>query len=114
MIKIKFVLYFSFVLWLHSGCKEEATKVEIPKNVVPIKKMEAFLFDLHKTEAELTQSGIRQDSAVLIFPGLQKNLLIKHKIDSLKLERSLKFYAQRVDLLDSIYTHLLIKAESQK
>lgn len=93
------------------ACNSEESKVQIPKNVLPIAKMERYLYDLHELEAKLQTSGIRQDTLSQLFPVLEKDLMKKHKTDTGMVKRSFRFYAKNIAMMDTIYTHLLKKAE---
>lgn len=75
--------------------------------------MEELLFSIHEQEARLLMSGIRQDTAYLLFDTLQKQLMKRLKIDSTALRISLNYYSQHVELLDSIYKRMEIKAQEK-
>ena len=104
------LLFVSIISGLLS-CESEETKVQIPTNVLPISKMETYLYDLHTLEAKLQISGIRQDTLSELFPVLEKELMKKHKLDTGLVKRSFRFYAKNIALMDSMYTHLLKQAE---
>jgi len=93
------------------SCASEESNVQIPNNVLPIVKMESFLYDLHALEAKLQISGIRQDTLSELFVVLEQELLKKHKLDTIMVNRSFRFYAKNIDLMDTMYTHLIKKAE---
>ena len=93
------------------SCESEEKKVVIPNNVLPIPKMEAYIGDLHELESKLQLSGIRQDTSSELFLVLEKELMKKHKIDTGMVKRSFRFYATNIELMDTMYTHLLQKAE---
>ena len=95
---------FGCVLVSVFACKREEKKESVPAGILPPKTMAAFLGDIHNVESSLLLSGIRQDSAAELFKDLEKDLLKKHKLDTGKVNRSLKFYTTHIELLDSIYS----------
>lgn len=58
---------------------------------------------LHTQESTLLVSGIRQDTAFVIFDSLQRRTLKNLKVDTTTLNNSLKYYSKNVELLDSMY-----------
>jgi len=108
------ILPFLVIFFILTSCNSDQEKLKIPSNVLPMKKMEAYLYDLHLLEAKLQQGGLRQDTASQLFPRLEKEILKKHRIDSIQVDRSLKFYTAHIDKLDSIYTHLAKRTETGK
>jgi hypothetical protein len=99
-----------FILFLSCGSE---VKNEVPKNLIPAPKMEAFLRDIHQLESSLLLSGIRQDSANTLFKVLEKDIYKKHKLDSAMVGVSLKYYTENVELLDSIYRKLRLPPDTK-
>ena len=65
--------------------------------------MVAYLIDSHLIEGELQNIKIDQDSLKLIFYDLEKELYLKHEIDSEQFMRSYHYYLHEVDQLSEIY-----------
>ncbi|HRH33542.1 MAG TPA: DUF4296 domain-containing protein [Catalimonadaceae bacterium] len=107
--KIGIGLFIAFFLF---QCSEEK-KNELPKGVLPPEKMEEMLFSLHYQEAKLLMSGIRQDTAYLLFDTLQKQIMNRLNVDSTSLRLSLNYYSQNVELLDSLYKRMETTAQSK-
>lgn len=72
-----------------------------------------MLFSLHHQEARLLMSGIRQDTAYLLFDTLQKQIMNRLNVDSTSLRLSLNYYSQNVELLDSLYKRMETTAQSK-
>jgi len=104
-MKSNIVTIVFYMLVLCTCCTEEK-KNQTPESLVPPDRMVAFLRDIHKTEASLLLSGIRQDSAATLYKVLEKEIYSKHKLDSTKVRRSLKYYAENIEMLDSLYIML--------
>jgi len=98
-------------LLLLLGCVEEK-KATIPSGVFSADTMEQFLYDLHRAEAQLLLSGIRQDTAIRIFDRLESDLYHKYHTDSAKVRRSLRFYTNNINLLDSMYQRLEVRIKN--
>lgn len=101
-----------FLAFFHFQCSEPKSN-SIPKGVLPQAKMEELLFSIHEQEARLLMSGIRQDTAYLLFDTLQKQILKRLQVDSTALRISLNYYSQHVELLDSIYKKMEKKAQAK-
>lgn len=81
--------------------------------MVPMRKMEKFLYELHRLEAELLISGVRQDTLVAVFEKREKDLYARHHLDSAKVNRSLRYYTTHIELLDSMYKHLQQRVQAE-
>ena len=92
------------------ACAEEKREA-IPSHILSMQRMESFLFDLHKTESQLLLSGIRQDTAAVLFETMEKRLYQKHKLDSGRVLSSLRYYASHMEMMDSMYKHLEMRAK---
>lgn len=104
-MKRYFALMPVFLLTGLLSCESEKKELP-PKNLIPIPKMVAFLNDIHDTESSLLLSGIRQDTANAMYPGMEKKVFEKHHLDSARVMTSLKYYTENIELLDSIYSLL--------
>ena len=98
------------LLLVITSCEEEQ-QTQIPANVLSQAKMESILLEIHEAESKLQQTGLRQDSAVALFEYYLKQIYSKHKVDSGKVNRSLRFYTQHIELMDSIYQNLEARKE---
>jgi hypothetical protein len=107
--KIGIGLFLAFFL---IQCSDEK-KNTLPRGVLPPEKMEEMLFSIHQQEARLLMSGIRQDTAYLLFDTLQKQIMNRLKVDSTTLRLSLTYYSQHVELLDSLYKQMETRAQSK-
>lgn len=73
--------------------------------------LEMVLENLHLLESTLLVSGIRQDTAFVLFDSLQRRTLKNLKVDTTTLNNSLKYYSKNVELLDSIYRRIEKKVQ---
>jgi hypothetical protein len=83
------------------ACSE--VKVEKPENLMTREQMVAFLIDSHLTEGNLQVIRIDKDSLEVIFKQLEKELYIKHNIDSGQFTQSYHYYLHQPDQLSGIY-----------
>lgn len=102
---------FGLLIFLFLSACSEKKKERIPAGILPMKVMEDFLFDLHKAEAELLTSGIRQDTAVVLFKRMEHNLYKKYKLDTGIVKKSIRYYSTHIDLMDSIYHNMGLKLQ---
>jgi len=107
-------LFLLAVATSYFSCESKQEHAKIPVGVLSSQKIENYLYDLHLLEAKLQQSGIRQDTSTKLFLEMEKDLLKLHKIDSASLKKSLKFYSLNVELMDTIYSHLLKRGQKEK
>ena len=98
------------MLLVITSCEEEQ-RTQIPANILSQAKMESILLEIHEAESKLQQSGLRQDSSVAIFEYYLKKIYTQHKVDSGKVNRSLRFYTQHIELMDSIYQNMEARKE---
>lgn len=71
--------------------------------------MQTILSEIHQLESKLLQTGIRQDSTVPVFEFYQKQIYARHQVDTGSVNRSVQFYTQHIELLDSIYQKMEVK-----
>jgi hypothetical protein len=98
----RFPILILAVVFLAS-CDEEKKTPPPPKGVMSQAQLVAFLQDIHKLESSLLMSGIRQDSASELYKEMEKEIYLKHKLDTGKVNRTLRYYTQNLELLDSLY-----------
>ena len=101
-------LIFSLILVFMLACKTEEKKVSAPAGVLSMDSTALVLRDIHELESALMVTSIRQDSAQNLFRLLEPEILQKYRLDTAKLNRSLRYYASEPFLLDSLY-HLVLK-----
>lgn len=104
------LLSLVFIGSLAFSCEEEQ-RVHIPADVIPQRKMEKILLGIHDAEARLIQSGMRQDTAMTVFLRMQADLYKEYKVDTGSVNRSLRFYTQHLDLLDSMYRRMEMRVK---
>ena len=103
------LLFFLMMTVIFSACREEEKKLSIPAGVLPIDSTALVLRDVHELESALMVSGIRQDSAQTLYRlRLEPELLKKYRLDTARLNRTLRYYSSEPALLDSLY-HLVLK-----
>lgn len=107
--KIGFGLFVAFFLFQCSDPKPAG----LPEKVISPEKMEELLFSLHEQEARLLMSGIRQDTAFLLFDSLQMRILNRLKVDTTTLRLSLEYYTQHLEILDSLYRKMEKRAQEK-
>jgi len=66
-------------------------------------QMVAFLIESHLTEGNLQVIRIDRDSLEAIFHQLEKELYVKHNIDSARFMQSYHYYLHQPDQLSNIY-----------
>lgn len=91
------------------GCHNEEKKISVPAGIMPMDSAALVLRDIHEVESALMVSGIRQDSAQTLYRlRLEPELLKKYRLDTTRLNRTLRYYSSEPALLDSLY-HLVLK-----
>ena len=91
------------------GCHNEEKKISVPAGIMPMDSAALVLRDIHEVESALMVSGIRQDSAQTLYRlRLEPELLRKYRLDTARLNRTLRYYSSEPALLDSLY-HLVLK-----
>lgn len=99
---------FLFIL-IFPACSENEKKMLPPGGVLPMDSAALVLRDIHEVESALMVSGIRQDSAQTLYRlRLEPELLKKYRLDTARLNRTLRYYSSEPALLDSLY-HLVLK-----
>jgi len=83
------------------GCAD--APVEKPENLLSKEQMTAFLIDSHLAEGNLQTIKINRDSLEKIFYTLEKDLYLKHQIDSAQFMQSYHYYLHELDELSEIY-----------
>ena len=92
--------YF-LVLLLAFACSED--KAEKPDNLMTKEQMVAFLIESHLAEGNLQVVKIDRDSLEVLFEQMEKELYIKHNIDSAQFMQSYHYYLHQPDQLSGIY-----------
>jgi hypothetical protein len=102
----------TFLLFLMAACSGPQESGKIPDHILPMDSVAIILRDIHELESSLMLSSIRQDSAQNLYRILEEDLFKKHRLDSGRFNKSLRFYAENPVLLDSLYRRVLKKTDS--
>lgn len=106
MINLKVLIVFISISIL-LACSNNKEIEQPPAEILDHQKMVTVLVDIHLTEAAINLN-LMKDSSVVIVDSLKYNdLMKKNKIDKVNYEKSMRYYASRPILLDSIYTDVL-------
>jgi hypothetical protein len=105
-------LITGFLFISFCSCSPEEEKVRIPEGVLPMDSVAAVLRDIHELESSLMVVSIRQDTAQNLYRMLEPEIFQKHRLDTGRFNRSLRFYASNPFLLDSLYHVVLRKTDS--
>ena len=102
---MKKIIYILLALILFQSCKK-TTKV--PRDLIQKDKMSAILIDIHEAEGLVTESRfLNTDSAKILYERLEKDIFKKHKVDTALYYRSYEFYANTLDLMESLYKRVV-------
>jgi hypothetical protein len=83
------------------ACSESG---ELPKGILPEKKMVTLLIDLHWSDAKIAQSAYTNtDSAQYNYWKLETAIFKRNKTDTLTFRKSLAYYSQTPKRLEEIY-----------
>ena len=88
------------------SCTHELEIVEKPKNLIPADSFELVLSDLMLMEALVKTKHAKVQDFHLIMKGTGAAVLKKHKIDSLRFQQSMDYYAQKQEELIEIYRNI--------
>lgn len=100
------VLLLVFILFSVVACK-----LEIPKNVLPEKKMEDFLYDYHiaKSMGEEIPYNERYKRAIYV-----ESVYKKHNITSEEFDSSMVWYTRNLEVLSRVYDRVNKRLEQEK
>ena len=105
-------LFPAFLLLIFFSCTEEEKPATTPKGILPMDSTALVLRDIHELESALMVSSIRQDSTQNLYRALEPDIFRKYKLDTGRLNRSLRYYSSEPYLLDSLYHVVLKKTDS--
>jgi hypothetical protein len=89
-----------FVLLLSACIKEE----KHPKQVLTKEQMVAVLVDIHIAEARANRVALRSyDSIQAYYKKLERDVFVKHKVDSASYRKSFTYYMDHMKHMDEIY-----------
>lgn len=102
-------LFYAFLcILLLSACGKKG--VSVPKDVLPFDKMAEVMTDVQLADAASREHLLPQKYSerheLWLF-----DILNKHKTDTATYFRSLRFYSENIELLDSLNTLILVKLE---
>lgn len=100
------VLLLVFILFSVVACK-----LEIPKSVLPEKKMEDFLYDYHiaKSMGDEIPYNERYKRAIYV-----RSVYKKHNITSEEFDSSMVWYTRNLDVLSRVYDRVNKRLEQEK
>ena len=96
---------YLLILFIAFACSPETE--DKPLNLMTKEQMVAFLIDSHLTEGGLQTIKIEGDSLKLMFLDLEKELYIRHQIDSEQFMNSYHYYLEEVNDLSEIYDAII-------
>lgn len=83
------------------ACQSQQNKK--PSNLMSEEQMVAFLIDSHMTEGQLQALKVSRDSTDVLFKPMEKELYVKHGIDSSQFMTSYHYYLQNIEQMADIY-----------
>lgn len=95
-----------FVLIFISACK--AKLPDIPKDVMPMDKMEAILTDMHVADAVAESKGQVGLNEKLLTEEYHQQIFSNHGTTRAEFLKSFKFYESNPLLLDIVYDSVLV------
>ena len=95
-----------------SACTAPENQTKAPAGLLAMDTMALLLRDIHDLESGLMVTGVRQDSAQVLYRILETQLFQKYRLDTGKVNRSLRYYSSNPVLLDSLYHLVLHKTDS--
>jgi hypothetical protein len=108
----KLWIFPAFILLIFFSCTEEEKPTTTPKGILPMDSTAMVLRDIHELESALMVSSIRQDSTQNLYRALEPDIFRKYKLDTGRLNQSLRYYSSEPYLLDSLYHVVLKKTDS--
>lgn len=98
--------FYSLFLLSFLSCQSDQEANRRPSGILSPDSLVLILREVHEAEGLLANSGMRQDSAAVLFQVCEAKLYRKYGIDSTRFSESLKYYTSNLKVLDSIY-HVL-------
>lgn len=90
-------------LALLASCMDRDPK---PKDLIPVKQMQAILIDMHYADAYAYQE-YRSDSIYRAAAGMYLDIFRKYNVDTGRFNRSFNYYVQHPRVLDRMYAAMI-------
>lgn len=103
--KSKYSIAF-LILFLLTTCSK------VPDHIIPEKKMQELVIDMHLAEALMT-SDYKKYNNDSIKKSVYQSVFVKHKITQAEYDSSLVWYAQNLDLYLKVYDRAKIDVEER-
>lgn len=97
-----------FVLIFVTSCQQD----NIPEGIIDKEKMISVLTDVHVVDSYVSTAAY--DSTTLPVNDYYKVVYRKYQIDSIQLQKSLRFYSRKPELLDTMYHQVLRRMETME
>lgn len=97
-----------FVLIFTAACQHG----NVPEGIIEMRKMISVLTDIHVIDSYV--SAAAYDSTTLAASNYYQVVYKKYQIDSLQLQKSLRYYSNKPELLDTMYHQVLRKLETME
>ncbi|HUH32435.1 MAG TPA: DUF4296 domain-containing protein [Daejeonella sp.] len=95
-----------FILIFVSACKQS----QVPEGIIETRKMILVLTDVHLIDSYVSSAAF--DSTTQPSANYYKVMYNKYKIDSVQLQKSLRYYSRETELLDTMYYQVLKRLET--
>lgn len=95
-----------FILIFVSACKQS----QVPEGIIETRKMILVLTDVHLIDSYVSSAAY--DSTTQPSANYYKVMYNKYKIDSVQLQKSLRYYSRETELLDTMYYQVLKRLET--
>lgn len=109
-MELKRVVVAFFCLGIFS-CESVPEVSTRPSGILSEDSLIHMLREIHQMEGILSNSGMRQDSAAMLFQVFEMELYKKYAVDSTRFSKSLKYYTSNLKKLDSLYQ--VLRQENQ-
>lgn len=97
-----------FLLIFVTSCQ----RGNVPEGIIEMGKMISVLTDVHVIDSYVSTAAY--DTTTLPAKEYYKVVYQKYKIDSLQLQKSLRYYSNKPELLDTMYYQVLRKLETME
>jgi hypothetical protein len=83
-------------------------------DILPEKKMQAVLRDIHIADGALKSNNVPKDSTAYYARGYYQAVLDKHNVTIKAYKRSIKYYIHNPDVLNAMYDSIIRDLEERK
>ena len=102
---MKRLIHGFFILIFVTSCQRS----NVPDGIIDMGKMISVLTDVHVVDSYVSTAAY--DTTTLPAKDYYKVVYKKYQIDSLKFQKSLRYYSNQPELLDTMYYQVLRKLE---